>query len=328
MQFPAWMLVALAALTPLAAQDGPAAGGGALSVEVQVVNVFATVKDRDGRTLAELGRDDFILWEDGFVEDIPYFGYETDVPLKIGLLVDTSGSQMALIPEERRAGQQFLGAVLRPKTDLAFLLTFDREVELQQDFTSSLGPLKRALDDLHVKPFFPSLAPPPRTAKATGTALYAGLFLAAEELFRAQDGRKVAVIISDGYDVGSKIRLSRAIESALRADVVVYSIQYLDWRFVTHAYRNDRESGADALKRLADQTGGGFFRVSQELHLSEVFQQIEEEMRGAYSIGYTPKRAFDEPGYRKIKLTSPRMDVKKIQARDGYCPDAISSSKR
>ena len=325
MRFLLRILAALAALMPLPAQHGEVG----FSAEVQVVNVFATVRDRNGRILTGLGRDDFVLWEDGFVQDIAYFAYETDVPLKIGLLVDTSGSQVALIPEERRAGRQFLAGVLRPQTDLAFLLTFDREVELQQDFTSSLDLLNRALDDLHVKPFFPVPDPAPaRDSRPVGTALYDGLYLAAEELFRAQDGRKVAVIISDGYDMGSRVRHSRAVESALRADVVVYSIQYLDWRFVTNTYRNDHESGADALKRMSEQTGGGFFRVSKKLRLSDVFRQIEEEMRGAYSIGYTPRRGLDGLGYRRIRLTSPRMDIRKIQARDGYYPDAMSSAKR
>ena len=122
---------------------------------------------------------------------------------------------------------------------------------------------------------------------------------------------KVGVMISDGYDVGSRIRHSGAVEAALRAGVVVYSIQYLDWRFVTYAYRNDHESGADVLKRMSEQTGEAFFRVSERLRLSEVFREIEEEMRGAYSVGYTPRRGLDEPGCLRIRLTSPRMDIRK-----------------
>ena len=293
------------------------------------MNVFATVRDRNGRILTGLGKDDFILCEDGFVQDIAYFAYETDVPLKLGFLVDTSSSQVTLIPEERRAGRQFRGDVMRSKTDLAFLLTFDREVELQQDFTNSLDLLNRASDDLHVKPFFPVPDPPQaRKVRPVGTAFYDGLFLAAEELFRVQGGRKVAVIISDGYDVGSRIRHSRAVEAALRADVVVYSIRYLDWRFVTNVYRNDHESGADPIRRMSEKTGGAFFGVSEKLPLSDVFQQIEEELRGAYSIGYTPRRGLADLGYRKIRLTSPRMEIKQIQARDGYYPDAMSSAIR
>ncbi len=313
-------LVALAALLPLAAQEsGVVEKGVTFSADVQVINVFATVKDRNGRILDSLGKKDFVLWEDGFVQKIGYFAYETDVPLKIGLLIDTSGSQSALIPEERRAGIQFFREVLRPKKDLAFLLTFGCEVELPQDYTDSLGLLERALDDLHHKRCFPTASPPTAGAqRPIGTALYDSLFLAAEEMFRNQSGRKVVVMVSDGHDSGSKMSLSRAIEAVQRADVVVYSIQYLDWQVDTHLYRGNSGAGAAVLKEVSEQTGGAFFRVSEKLRLSEVFSQIEDEMRGVYSIGYTPKRGLHEPGYRKIKLTSPRMEVRRIQARDGY----------
>ena len=314
------MLVATTTLLPVLADEREVADAGAkFAVDVEVINVYATVRDRDGRLLETLERDDFVLWEDGFVQEIGYFAYETNVPLRIGLLVDTSNSQAALIPDQRRAGVQFFRAVLQPDKDMAFLLTFDQEVELLQDYTNSLALLEQGLDDLHVKPFIPGASPPPAGGRMRGgTAMYDGLYLAAEEMFRQQTGRKVAVIVSDGYDTGSMMRLARAIEAAQRADVVAYSIQYLDWRFETYAYRDRKGLGADALRTISEQTGGSFFRVSESLRLDGVFQQIEEEMRGVYSIGYTPRSGLDKPGYRKIKLTSPRMDVRSIQARDGY----------
>ena len=313
-------LVASATLLPLAAQESAVLERGVtFSADVDVINVFATVKDRSGRILDSLGRRDFVLWEDGFVQEIGYFAYETDLPLKIGLLIDTSGSQSALIPAERRAGIQFFREVLRPTKDSAFLLTFGCEVELQQDYTDSLGPLERALDDLHHKRCFPS-APQSAARKPTpvGTALYDSLFLASEEMFHDHAGRKVTVMVSDGHDSGSKTSLARAIEAAQRADVVVYSIQYLDLEIDANLYRDSSGVGAAVLRAISQQTGGAFYRVSERLRLSDVFVQIENEMRGVYSIGYTPKRGLHEPGYRKIKLTSPRMDVKTIQARDGY----------
>ena len=313
-------LVASATLLPLAAQESAVVERGVtFSADVDVINVFATVKDRNGRILDSLVKNDFVLWEDGFVQEIGYFSYETDLPLKIGLLIDTSGSQSALIPAERRAGIQFFREVLRATKDLAFLLTFGCEVELQQDFTNSLGQLERALDDLHHRRCFPSGPPSAASgSRPVGTALYDSLFLASGEMFRHQAGRKVAVMVSDGHDSGSKTSLARAIEAAQRADVVVYSIQYLDPQIDAHLYRDSSGVGAAVLKEISQQTGGGFFRVSERLRLSEVFGQVEDEMRGVYSIGYTPKRGLDDPGYRKIKLTTPRMDVKTIQARDGY----------
>ena len=315
-------LVASATLLPLAAQESAVVEQGVtFSADVDVINVFATVKDRNERILDSLGRKDFVLWEDGYVQKIGYFAYETDLPLKIGLLIDTSGSQSALIPAERRAGIQFFREVLRPTKDSAFLLTFGCEVELQQDYTESLGLLERALDDLHHKRCFPSVPQSAASgARPVGTALYDSLFLASEEMFRNHAGRKVTVMVSDGHDSGSKTSLARAIEAAQRADVVVYSIQYLDLEIDANLYRDSSGVGAAVLKEISQQTGGAFYRVSERLRLSAVFAQIEDEMRGVYSIGYTPKRGLHEPGYRKIKLTSPRMDVKTIQARDGYYP--------
>ncbi len=314
------ILVAVIVVTPLAAQRAaPTRQDLTFSADVDVVNVFATVKDRSGRILDSLGREDFILWEDGFVQHIGYFAYETNLPLKIGLLIDTSISQSALIPAERRAGVRFFRQFLQPSRDAAFLITFGCEVELQQDYTGSLESLEGALDDLHHRPCIqhhPQYGPV--VGGPVGTALYDSLFLASDEMFSNQAGRKVAVLVSDGHDSGSKVSLERAIEAAQRADVVVYSIQYLDPAFDTQLYGDRSGSGMAVLREISEQTGGGFFSVSERLRLSDVFTQIEEEMRGVYSIGYTPKRGLDEAGYRRIELTSPRMDVRAIQARDGY----------
>lgn len=314
-------LLSLLPAFPLAAQESqPADSGNTFSVDVKVVNVWATVKDRNGQLLTDLDADDFVLWEDGFVQQISYFSYETDVPLSIGLLVDTSMSQVALIPVERRTGLQFFRTVLRPESDRAFLISFGQEVELLRDFTGSLSELHTALDDLHANPVFPRPEP---GAKMVGTALYDALFLAAEEMFRSRSGRKVAVIVSDGFDMGSAMNLARAVDASLRSDVVVYAIQYLDSRFAKYVYRESRGAGEAALRRMAEVTGGAFFRVTERLSLGEVFGQIEDEMRGVYSIGYVPKKGLHQPGYRQIKVTSPRTDIKTIQARDGYYPEAI-----
>ena len=292
------------------------------TLDVRVVNVVATVKDRTGRLVSDLDKDDFILSEDGARQDIRYFAHQTDLPLTIGLLIDTSGSQQAVIPEERNAGLQFFRSVLRPKTDLAFLMSFDRNVELLQDYTASLGLLERGLNQLQVEVPTGGFHPNPTgSKKQTSTALYDAVFLAADEMFRDQVGRKAVVVISDGYDFGSKISLKRAIEAAQRADIVIYAIQYLDRYFAARGYFNVG-SGAGALRKMAQQTGGSSFRVSRRGGLSGIFQQIQDEMRSQYSIGYSPKRGLDQPGFRKITLKSPRKDLR-IQARDGYYADAI-----
>ena len=313
----------LVALSQSAAQTGEAQPVGeepTFTTDVRVVNVLATVKDRNGRLVSTLGKEDFILSEDGVRQEIRYFAHQTDLPLTIGLLIDTSGSQKALIPEERRAGSHFFRSVLRPEKDLAFLMSFDRNVELLQDYTSSQGLLERGLDELQVEVPTGGFHPNPTgSKKQTSTALHDALFLAADELFRNQVGRKAVVVISDGFDVGSKVNLKAAIEAAQRSDVVVYTIQYMDRQFTRGFYYG---SGTSTLKKMANETGGSFFTVSRNMRLATIFQQIEDEMRSQYSIGYSPQEDLGRSGFRKITLKSPRKGVK-IQARSGYYPDAI-----
>ncbi len=318
-------LLALVALVSLGGQDAEIGETPTFSLDVKVVNVLATVKDRNGRLLSDLSKDDFVLSEDGTKQEIRYFAHQTDLPLTIGLLIDTSGSQGRLIPEERRAGALFLQSVLRPRTDLAFLMSFDRNVELLQDFTDSLPLLERGLGGLEVEVPTGGFHPNPTgDRKQTSTALHDALYLAADEMFRNQVGRKAVVIISDGVDYGSKVKLKTAIEAAQRADIVVYTIEYFDRRF--QGYIGLRGlgggSGSGTLKRMSEQTGGSFFRLSGRNRLADVFRQIEEEMRSQYSIGYSPTRGLEAPGFRRITLKSPRKGVK-IQARDGYYADAI-----
>ena len=316
----------LVALSHSAAQTGkvqPVGEEPTFSTDVRVVNVLATVKDRNGRLVNTLGKEDFILSEDGVRQEIQYFAHQTDLPLTIGLLIDTSGSQKALIPEERRAGSHFFRSVLRPEKDLAFLMSFDRNVELLQDYTSSQGLLERGLDELQVEVPTGGFHPNPTgNKKQTSTALNDALFLAADELFRNQVGRKAVVVISDGFDVGSKVNLKAAIEAAQRSDVVVYTIQYIDRQFTRGNQVFYYGSGTSTLKKMANETGGSFFTVSRNMRLATIFQQIEDEMRSQYSIGYSPRQDLGRSGFRKITLKSPRKGVK-IQARAGYYPDAI-----
>jgi Ca-activated chloride channel family protein len=193
---------------------------------------------------------------------------------------------------------------------------------LLQDYTDSLTLLERGLDDLQVE--VPTGGLHPGTAgdkQPTSTALNDALYLAADEMFSNQVGRKAVVLISDGYDYGSKVRLKKAIEAAQRADIVVYTIQYVDRYFAGRAYFNVG-SGAGTLKKMSEQTGGSAFRVSRGVRLAGIFQQIEDELRGQYSIGYTPKRGLDSSGFRKISVKAARKGLK-IQARDGYYADAI-----
>src|SRR5437868_5185332 len=197
-----------------------------LKVNVDVVNVFCNIKDKHGALIPDLKKDDFQLSEDGKPQTIKYFSADTEQPLTLGLLMDTSGSMIQVIPAEKEVAGEFLNQVLRPK-DLAFFMTFDVDVELLQDFTSSPRQIRHAMEQAKVNAppspggGLPGLGggPLPTARNSPGTTLYDAVFLASDEKLATETGRKAVIIMSDGVDEGSKIRLQEAIEAAQKADV-------------------------------------------------------------------------------------------------------------
>ena len=310
------------------------------SADVNVVNVFATVRDKKGQIVRNLTKDDFTLAEDGRAQAIRYFSQESGLPLTLGLLVDTSMSQRRVLGKERDASYRFLDQVLREDKDQAFLIHFDREVELLEDLTPSRKKLEAALGRLES----------PEQDRHSGggggyggggrgghgghhgggTSLYDSVLLASDELMKKQSGRKAVIALTDGVDNGSKVTLSSAIESAQRADTLVYSILFAD----SDAYgamgygggrhggypgrrQGSRTDGKPVLQRLAGQTGGGFFEVSKKEPIEKIYDQIQEELRNQYSIGYTSDHPDTAGGYHKIELTTKKSELI-VQTRDGY----------
>jgi VWFA-related protein len=287
------------------------------STEVHVVNLFATVRDAQGRGVHTLNKDDFILEENGRPQAISYFSQESNLPLTLGLLIDTSISQRRVLGEERTASLRFLSQVLRPDKDRAFVIHFDREVELLQDLTSSREHLDQALARLQT-PRLPSRKqrdPKIGLWALGGTALYDSVLLASDEILRKQSGRKALILLTDGVDNGSKVGLMRTIESAQRADALVYSILFSDRQAYRGAYPS--VGGEKVLRRISRETGGSFFEVSDERPISGIYTQIEEELRNQYSLGYTPDRSDAGPGYRKIHLATKQSGLT-VETRDGY----------
>lgn len=222
-----------------AAQVPPGQQPPTYTAEVKVVNIFATVRDKKGQIVKDLNKEDFVLDEEGRPQVIRYFARETDLPLTLGLLVDTSGSQRNVLNDERSASQRFLTQVLRQDRDLAFVIHFDKEVELLEDLTPSREKLQKALDELQVNE--PQLqrqrgggyptddgSGSGGSRRGGGTHLYDAVLLASDELMRKQKGRKALVLLTDGVDRGSKSTLFEAISSAQRADTLVYSILFTD----------------------------------------------------------------------------------------------------
>ncbi|MBZ5521645.1 MAG: VWA domain-containing protein [Acidobacteriia bacterium] len=312
-----------------------------ITVKVKVVNALATVRDKHGQIIPNLTRDDFILEEDGRPQTIRYFSRESDLPLTLGLLVDTSLSQRRVLEQERTASYTFLDDMLRQDKDLAFVIHFDFDVELLQDLTDSHKKLGDALGQLQM-PQIPSGGGGSRGGPGRhggggwgggGTALYDAVYLACDELMKKQEGRKSLIILSDGVDTGSKVSLATAVESAQRSDTVVYSILFYDeqaygsggfgggWgglgrhggpRFPADIHPD----GKKILEKLSKETGGRLFEVSKKEPIDKVYSQIEDELRSQYSIGYTPDKDA-RSGYRKIRLEA-RQKGLIVQTRAGY----------
>ena len=320
------------------------------STDVKVVNVLATVRNGKGEIVRDLAKDDFALEEDAHPETIRYFSRETDLPLTLGLLVDVSLSQRRVLGEERRASTTFLNQVLREDKDRAFLIQFERDVELVKDLTSSRKDLESGINSLDA----PALKRPGDDSGRRssgggypgggrrggggrgGTSLYDAVYLASDEVLKKQPGRKAVIVLSDGDDRTSKTSLTGAIESAQRADTLVYSILFADdqeqragsfgpvfggggmGRGGGRGRRMPQESRPDGkkiLERLSKETGGTFFEVSKKHPLEDIFKQIDEELRSQYSLGYTPDATGS--GYRKIHVTVKPKGLL-VQARDGY----------
>jgi VWFA-related protein len=292
-----------------------------IRVDVNLVNVYFSIRDRKGAYVSGLTQEDIEVYEDGKVQEIKFFARETDQPLTLGLLVDVSRSQEALIEEERRASYQFFSQVLRPK-DMAFLISFGADTELLQDFTNSLPLLQKALAALRlnagVAPVMtPSPVPVPGGGR--GTVLYEAVWLAATEKLRSEVGRKAIVLITDGNDVGSRIKIDKAIEEAQRSDAIIYSVLYEDPRYTSWVYGG--QSGEGPMKRMAEETGGRIFRVDRRTPLSEVYATIQNELRSQYALAYTPSNTLRDGGFRRIEIRlkdRARARGYKVQARKGY----------
>jgi len=321
------------------------------SSDVKVVNVLATVRDKKGQIVSNLTKDDFKLERDGHPQTIHYFAKDTDLPLTLGLLVDTSMSQRRLIDQERTASYGFLNDLMRVDKDKAFVIHFDWEIELLQDLTTSHEKLEAALEKLDTPQFNQASGGGGGSGGSGhrgggGTTLYDAIFLASDELMRKQEGRKALILLTDGVDIGSKVSLDRAIETAQKANTLVYSILYADPDAYGHPsfggpgmgrhggmgypgggypgggggrypQQQPHADGKKVLQRISKETGGRFFEVSKKQPINEIYTQIEEELRNQYNLGFTPAKADATPGYHKITLTTTNKDLI-VQTREGY----------
>jgi hypothetical protein len=285
-----------------------------IKVEVNVVNVFFTVRNHQGGLVGNLTKDDFTVFEDGKQQDIRYFTRETDLPFTMGLLIDVSPSQGNLIEIEKEAATQFFGGVLRPK-DLAFLISFGGDTDLLQDYTNSARLLRAGLNGLKVNASVGGLhpGPVPTIYNPKGTVLYDAVYLASHDELKGQVGRKALILVTDGEDEGSHYKIQEAVEQAQKADAIIYSIEYVDRQFY---FSHGAFYGGDS----------ALSRVDRKHPLTEAFQEIQDEMRSQYAIAYTPSNKARDGSYRKIEIRTGNKEYK-VQARRGYYATATGDAE-
>jgi len=346
----------------------PASTAPTLSVDARLVNLPVVVRDKKGALIQNLTKDDFVLQVDGKPQTIRYFDKDTNLPLTLGLLVDTSLSQRDVIDEERTASSTFLDQMLTTPKDKAFIMQFAAETELLQDLTSSHPLLQAALKEIDT-PSRSSGSPDDDSANRRphgggGTVLYDALFLASDEIMSKQTGRKAVIILSDGGDRGSRETLVKSIEAAQRADTIIYAIYFkgeephqnspqrgnrggngggypgggypgggYPGRYPGGGYPGGGGNGGGNnggtyptqghidgkknLERMAQETGGRFFEVKKNQDVAQIYNQIAEELRAQYRLGYTPGQEAAAAGYHLIDLTLHQKGLV-IQTRDGY----------
>ena len=333
----------LAALAPSTyAQEAPSPGGPppasdapsqapvdigetqTLKVNVNLVNVYFSVRDKNGY-ITNLHKDDCSIYENKALQTTKNFTQEKNLPLTIGILLDTSGSQIHVLPLEQQSGAEFLKDVITPK-DEAFLISFDINVNLLADYTNSPRELKRAIDQATINTGA-GTGSITGNGNPRGTLLYDAVYLAAGEKLRQEAGRKILILLTDGGDQGSQETLKSSIEAAQKANAIVYVILIADRGFYGGGGFgiNLADTGARDMQQLASETGGRVINVGNNgKKLEEAFQQIQDELRTQYLASYTPTNLKLDGSFRTLNITC--QNGLKVQARKGYYAIADSAA--
>src|SRR6266478_343872 len=297
---------------PVPAQAPKPAQDQTLSIEVNLVNIPFTVADRKGKFVTNLKKEDFKVFEDERSQTITNFSSETNSPLTIALLVDTSGSIRDKLRFEEEAAIEFFYSTLQRGKDKACVISFDSGVDLIQDFTDDPEKLANKI----------------RTIRAGGgTSLYDSIFLAVTKQLAGQSGRRIVILITDGDDNSSRVSLTETLEAAQKNDVTIYSISTNSAAFFGS---KEQERGDKTLKKFSEETGGKAFFPLKIQDLASSFLNIHDELRSQYQLGYRPTNGRPDGTFRRI-----RVDVAdkrfKARARTGYYmekPKAGTTSQR
>lgn len=268
-----------------------------LKVNVDLVNVILTVTEGNGRIVPGLNKEDFLVEEDGRKQEVSHFAREVTLPLTLAVLIDTSPSVQPVLDLEKQTAIEFLHSVLH-KEDLALVMNFDRGVSLVQDFTADIRRLSKAIQSIAI---------------GGGTSVHDAVFLACDEKLKRETGRKAIILISDGGDTTSKLKIKDAIESAQRADVIIYAISNSSGGPFFGGGGDD-----GTLKRYAETTGGRAFFPSKPQDFKKAFDAIQEELRSQYILSYSSTNTVKDGSYRALKVSMPNQKNLKVRTKKGY----------
>ncbi len=299
--------------------QGPA---GTVRVNVNVVGLFFNVKDKHGALIPNLTKNDFDVLEDGKPQTIKYFAAESNLPLTLGILIDSSGSQRNVLDMEKEVGGAFLRQILTDK-DEAYVIDFNVDATLVQDYTRDVHRLQAALNKVRINTGF-TTGPipgagggpvPTAPGSQRGTVLYDAVYLSAHDMLAKEVGRKAMILLTDGEDEGSQLKIRDAIVAAERADAIVYVLLCADRGF--YGSFGMGYSGEGEMRKLTEATGGRVINVGNKFDkLKEAFDQIAAELRSQYNLGYTSTNTVLDGSYRKLEVKSKQNY--KVQCRAGY----------
>lgn len=320
--------------TPRSREELPADSDEVVKVETNLTNIFFTAADKNKRFIGDLKAEDIRVFEDGQAQDVFTFQTNIDLPLSIAILIDTSASEERTLPEEKAAAQSFLENVLRPTRDEAAVVSFTGETTLEQGFTGSVDRLRRAIDRVEFVP--PSgyigggvvvNGTPPisgtNQSLAGSTAIWDAVWATSEELIgaSAENTRRAIILLTDGDDTSSRMKIHEAIERAQKADALVYAIGIGD------RYTYNVNEGA--LRKISDQTGGRAYFPRNERDLREAFVQIQRDLREQYLVAYSPSNKARDGSYRRIEIQIINPALKqqnlKLNYRAGYFAKTIAT---
>jgi VWFA-related protein len=267
--------------------------------DVKVVSLLANVLSKDGQLIHDLTKDDFRILENGRPQEIKYFSRDTGLPLTLGLMVDTSMSQVHVMEAERAASFRFLDRMLRPE-DKVFVMQFDLNVKTPRPLTSDRESIRKALAFVDT----PTRAEL-NTQYGGGTLLFDAVIDASKNIMAKQQGRKALIVMSDGGENGSEGSIQDSIDAAHKSDTLIYSILF------------GGTEGRSNLQRMSKETGGGYFEVTKKFGIDQVFDAIQDELRSQYNLGYVSDVPVRISEFRKLQLMTTKKGLT-VQARDRY----------